>query len=233
MRHVLTITKPISQNGVVVAEAFRGKRAFYHVLVYNLQNTRMLHNDWWSTLNLIEQVLWSFAIVCSLLSVIQAVLGLTGFDLYEDKNIADAHQESAVHFFSRSNALTFLTFSTWTAIIVLNLQGALFLALFVGVLVGLLIAGLISFLLYTEDKIVDLQETINHTAQVFRSIPPCKNGEGSIQVEIRGTKIELAAVTEGNALPEGAVVTVVEIIDKGTLVVQPVIESDETDLGRV
>jgi hypothetical protein len=187
----------------------------------------MLFSDWWSTLNLTEQVLWSLAIVCSLLSVIQAVLNLTGYDLYEDKNIPSVRPEPSVRFFSATNFLTFLTFFAWTTIIVLNLQGELFMALIIGVLIGSFIVGLISFLLYTEEKIIDLQEAVNHTAQVFRSIPPCRNGQGSIQVEIRGTKVELAAVTEGNALPEGAVVKVIEIIDKDMLVVQPIIEPDK------
>lgn len=187
----------------------------------------MLYSDWWNTLNLVEQVLWSVAIVCSLLSIIQTVLSLTGFDLYEDKATSHTIGESSARFFSGSNLLTFLTFSAWTTIIALNLKSTLFLALFSGVLGGIFMVGLISFLLYTEDKIVDLQETINHTAQVFRSIPPCKNGQGSIQVEIRGTTIELAAMTEGNALPEGAVVKVIEVIDKDMLVVQPITETDE------
>lgn len=183
----------------------------------------MVYNDWWSTLNLTEQALWSVAIVGSLLTIIQTILGLTGFDLYDDKSTS-VRSDLSNRLFSPTNILVFLTFSSWFTILMLYISNWLVLSLWVGTICGFIITGFIHFLLYTEDKIIDLQETINHTGHVFRSIPPCLNGQGTIQVEIRGTTIELAAVTEGeNALPEGAVVKVIEIIDQEMIVVQPIV----------
>ena len=178
--------------------------------------------DWWSTLNMEEQVFWSLAVVFTLLSIIQSILNLTGADFYSEKSPALASSRWSSRYFNATNLLSFFTFFSWTTIIVLNLNGTLAYAIIIGILISFLVVTLLVLLLYTEEKILNLEETLNHTAKVNQSIPPCKNGLGSIQLELRGNVLELVAMTEGNALPQGADVKVVRVIEGGTLLVEPI-----------
>ncbi len=56
---------------------------------------------------------------------------------------------------------------------------------------------------------------------VYLRIPGQKSGAGKIQINVQNRTVELSAVTEGEALPTGANVVVVDVIDSNTVVVQP------------
>jgi len=69
---------------------------------------------------------------------------------------------------------------------------------------------------------VVIRNAIGHQAQVYLRIPAASEGSGKVTVEIQGRTVELAAMTDGEAIASGKVVKVVDVVSGETLKVVPV-----------
>lgn len=175
--------------------------------------------DWWHNLSSEQQLFWTGAIIGSVLLIIRSILGLTEEDT----------EENNATIFSSSNILTFVTFFFWSGIIALNLQSPLWLTLIIAAIIGGAIVAVVHYILSTETEVFTRNEVIDHTAKVQIDIPPHRIGHGRVQIEVRGTILELDAITIGNELPCGLPVRVVDIVNQRTLLVEPAPIEDTTE----
>ena len=65
-----------------------------------------------------------------------------------------------------------------------------------------------------------IQDCVGQTASVYLRIPASHSASGKVQISINGSVHELTAFTDGEALPTGARVKVVKVIDSGSLLVE-------------
>jgi hypothetical protein len=73
-----------------------------------------------------------------------------------------------------------------------------------------------------EDGNANLEELIYKDATVYLTVPERRKGKGKVHVTLNNSLREMDAVTEGEALPNGRSVKIVEIIEDNVLVVEPV-----------
>ncbi len=66
-----------------------------------------------------------------------------------------------------------------------------------------------------------IRNAIGHQARVYLRIPAASEGSGKVTVELQGRSVELPAMTDGEAIPSGRVVKVVDVLEGETLKVVP------------
>lgn len=184
--------------------------------------------EWWAALDGINKMFWGISIVFSVLSVIQFVLSLIGLDFETDMDEVDTGSSADADFtlLSVHSFITFFTFFGWAGVLVLNNNGTIFWAITLGVLSGFLAMLLVGYLLYSfarlqEDGSVDIYEAIDEVGTVYMKIPANQQGNGKIQIKLQGSIKEMEAMTrDGEQIPTGAPIRVVDILDDDILIVE-------------
>ncbi|HKK73883.1 MAG TPA: NfeD family protein [Saprospiraceae bacterium] len=176
-------------------------------------------------LSLSEKLLWSVAIVATLLLLILMVMRFLGYDL--DK---EHPAESGVAWLDTNSILLFFTFLGWSSILAHLWEDSIVLALLYGLPIGLL-AATAPFLIKAIRKQLpskgkvpphfNLEETLSSTGEVLNYIPPHIKGKGKVHLNLRNAPYKLNAVSQYGALSRGVPVRVVAIMDDQTLVVEP------------
>lgn len=59
---------------------------------------------------------------------------------------------------------------------------------------------------------MDVRRVVGHTAGVYLRIPAKSHGKGKVTVEVEGRSIEIEAVTDGDAIPTGGRVRILEMV---------------------
>ena len=92
--------------------------------------------------------------------------------------------------------------------------GLLFVAIFVVMLRGIL--------RLESNGAFNIKDCVGKTASVYLRIPAQRQAAGKIQISINGSVQELNAFTDGDFLPTGTRVRIVEVIDSGSLLVEKI-----------
>jgi membrane protein implicated in regulation of membrane protease activity len=124
--------------------------------------------------------------------------------------------------------IAFFTFFGWTGVLVLNAGGASWLAIslsFASGTAAMLIVAYTMYLFYKmgESGTIDLKKAVYKNGEVYIPIPANKNGPGKILVKINGAIKELDAVTDGDTIPTGTAIKVIEVLNNDILLVEPAI----------
>lgn len=127
--------------------------------------------------------------------------------------------------FSFRNLINFLLGFSWTGISFYSTiesdNWLIALACAVGVLFVLMFFFVIKQIKkLAEDNTFKLKHALNKSADVYLTIPGNKSGKGKISINVKGSYHELDAVTEGESLETGAVVTIVGIVNNDLLLVE-------------
>jgi len=193
--------------------------------------------DWWSALSGVQQAFWGIAIVFSILFLIQFVFSLIGLDADADiEGDIDVDMDTDPGFgldtdftiLSVRSIIAFFTFFGWTGVLVLNAGGSTLQALGFAVLAGLLAMILVGYLIYLFSKLsqegnYNIDNALFNTGKVYLTIPALEEGRGKIHVTIDGTMREMDAITkEGESIPTGAAIRVVEVLSDNILLVEPI-----------
>ncbi|MDH3648489.1 MAG: hypothetical protein OEQ53_02345 [Saprospiraceae bacterium] len=194
--------------------------------------------EWWSNLEATAQIFWGIAIIFTVFFIIQFVISLFGLDFDSDVDIdidIDVDADSSGGFsldpsftlLSVRSIIAFFTFFGWAGVLALSRGFGTSTVLIFASVSGLAAMLLVAYLMYffsqlTEEGNADLRELIYQDGTVYLPIPGRRKGKGKVHVTLNESLREMDAVTEGEALPNGKAVKVVEIIDKDTLVVEPV-----------
>ncbi len=196
--------------------------------------TLLFMEEWWNPLNNAEKVFWAIALIFSVLFLIQFVLSMIGLDFDGDADIdigGDADVSGGLDtgftVLSVRSIIAFFTFFGWTGVLVLNAGGASWLAITMAFAAGTAAMLLVAYMMYlfykmSESGTVNLKKAVFKNAEVYIPIPANKNGFGKIHVKLSGAMKELDAVTDGDAIPTGKAVKIVEVLNDDILLVEPV-----------
>ncbi len=194
----------------------------------------LFFGEWWQDLSSPQQMFWGIALIFSVLFVIQFVVSLIGLDFDHDVDVdtsADADHgyqlDSDFTLLSVRSIIAFFTFFGWTGVIALNNGASTWVALGFAGAAGLAAMFVVGYMIYLFSKLsqegnVDMNEALFNTGEVYLAIPSNRQGQGKIHVKVQGSLREMDAVTEGNRLPTGSEVRVVEILNDQLLLVEPV-----------
>ena len=195
--------------------------------------------EWWTSLDAMMKILWGITLAASLIFVIQSIMTFIGadtdfntdFDTDFDAGGTDI-DGTAGH--SGMGLLTFRNFVNfclgfgWTSVLLkeqIASQGVLFT---VAAIIGI---GLVAVVMLLFKWISGMQESgnidvyksaVDCTGKVYLAIPAERKGEGKVQITINNAVREYNAVTDGDALPTGADIRVVDVVSASTLLVEEV-----------
>ena len=190
--------------------------------------------SWWSALAGIQQVFWAIAIVFSVLFVIQFVFGLIGLDMDADLDVSAEGLESGASLegdfsvISSRGIIAFFTFFGWTGVLMLNAGGTTLSSIIAASVAGAAAMFIVGYMMWQFTKLnqegnIDINNAIFNTGEVYLTIPAKDGGQGKVHINIEGSLKELDAITEnGESLPTGSFIRVVEVIDNQLLLVEPV-----------
>ena len=168
------------------------------------------------------------ALVGTLLFVIRLSIALfAGSDGGDFDVDADIGTDASFTLFSLLSIMAFIMGTGWMGLaarIDWGLGRAVSAVLAVGF--GTTMMLLASGLMYLTRKLnrevqYDLQTAIGKTARVYLTLPPKGEGEGQVEVTVSGRKKVLRAVSTGARIEAFSAVTVVDVRDDDTLVVEP------------
>ncbi len=189
--------------------------------------------EWWDPLNNAEKVFWAIALIFSVLFLIQFVLSFIGLDFDSDADIEigggteiSSGFDTGFSVLSVRSIIAFFTFFGWTGVLVLNTGATSWLAISFAFAAGTAAMLLVAYMMYLFHKMgesgtVNLKKAVYKNGEVYIPIPANKNGQGKIHVKISGALKELDAVTDGDAIPTGALIKVVEVLNNNILLVEP------------
>ena len=197
--------------------------------------TSLFFGQWWYELSNTQQVFWGIALIFSVLFVIQFVLSLIGLDFDHDADF-DVSTETDVDsgysldadftLLSVRSIIAFFTFFGWTGVIALNNGASTVMALGMASAAGFAAMLVVGYMIYLFSKLsqegnLDMNEALFNTGEVYLAIPSKKEGYGKVHIKIKGSLREMDAVTEGEPLPTGASVRIIEVLNDNLLLVEP------------
>lgn len=205
-------------------------------------------SSWYSSLDGTMQVFWGCAIAASIVFVIQNALMLLGlgdmdsdvdadvstdFDVHADTDVSSGHtghegtlgSAGIFSLFTLRNFINFFLGFGWGGISFAPVIQSRTLLVLAAIVSGLLFVTVFVFLFRALMKLekngnFKIQDCVGHTASVYLRIPARREAAGKVQVSINGSVHEINAFTDGDFLPTGSRVKIVEIIDSGSLLVE-------------
>jgi hypothetical protein len=189
-------------------------------------------SEWWSSLELVEQVFWGIAITSSILFLFLMVFTFFGGDVDDVSAAGDA--DAAVEgdtgidfqFISFKNLVGFFTIFAWTGIICLGSGLGPGFSTLLATIAGLIMMVVMASILYfmgklTEDGTLRLNNAIGKTGNVYLTIPSGRAGMGKVQIQVQGFRTLDALTDFDQDIPTGAVVDVVDVLNNQILIVIP------------
>ncbi len=184
--------------------------------------------DWFNNLEPGIKVYWGIAIVTSTIFIVQTAISLIGlgdFDMDVDFDGGDALDGSGFSdMLSVKNAINFLLGFGWAGVCLYDTISSSILLGIVAVLFGLSFVVAFIYLLKKVMKLesngaFDINEAEGKTCSVYLRIPANRSGTGKVQISFDGSVQELDAVTDGDMIPTGTKVVVMEILNNNILLV--------------
>lgn len=192
---------------------------------------------WFDGLEPALRIYWGIAIFASLVFVIQTILTFigigdtdggdvdAGYGADGDGNGDTMDTGGAIQLFTIRNFINFFLGVGWGGVCFWNtISNPLLLAL-VALITGVLFVGVFIFMFsklrhLEHTASYDPQDAVGQIADVYLRIPAAREGVGKVQTPIAGSVQEIAAVTDGEQLPSGTKVRILEVIGNNTLLVE-------------
>lgn len=193
---------------------------------------------WWTSLSLFMKILWGITLGASLIFIIQSILTFIGadgadggidadFDTDLSGDIQDADLGAGgSNLYTFRNFVNFFLGFGWSAVLLSEKIQSSALLMVISIAVGILLVFLVMYLFRWLSS-MQQSGTINVFTQaagcqgkVYLTIPGGRAGEGKVQISINNSIREYDAVTDGDTLPTGTAIKVVEVVDSGTLLVE-------------
>ena len=192
---------------------------------------------WWADLSPVMKLLWSVTLTATLIFVIQTVMTFLGadadgtdFDMDVDTSMDGSdlsNIEGGSNLYTFRNLVNFFLGFGWSAILLQPSVKSTALLILVSVLVGVALVVAVMYLfkwlssMQQSGNINVYKSAVGCQGKCYLRIPAERGGEGKVQITIQGAVREYNALTEGDALPTGKPIKVVEVINPGTLLVEP------------
>ena len=192
---------------------------------------------WWADLSPVMKLLWGVTLTATLIFIIQTVMTFLGadadstdFDMDVDTSMDGSdlsNIDSGANLYTFRNFVNFFLGFGWTAIILQPSVKSTAVLVIIAVLVGIALVALVMYMfkwLYSMQQSGNInvyKSAVGCQGKCYLRIPGERGGEGKVQITIQGAVREYNALTEGEALPTGKPIKVVEVINPGTLLVEP------------
>ncbi len=198
--------------------------------------------EWWNSLSVVMKVLWAITLSASLIFIIQSILTFIGADSGGDLDMDvdasgsfDAVAADAADAADHPTGMGLLTFRNfvnfmlgfgWSAILLKDSIGSVPLLLIISIIIGVALVFLVMMLfkwlgnMQQAGNINVFTSAAGCEGKVYLTIPAARAGAGKVQISINNAIREYEAVTDGDALPTGASIRVVEAISSDTLLVE-------------
>ena len=193
---------------------------------------------WYNALDPNLRVYWTIAIFASTIFVIQMVMTFVGIgdadgaDFDGDFDLGDGNGDTldtggALQLFSIRNIVNFLLGVGWSGVCLSSSIHNTTLLAVCALLIGCLFVALFAFILKQMRRLehngaIRIEDAVGQVADVYLRIPEARKGEGKVQYSFSGSVQELPAVTNGEAIPSGAKVRILEVVGGHTLVVEKI-----------
>ena len=199
--------------------------------------------EWWNSLSVMMKVLWGITLSASLIFIIQSIMTFLGadadsgdFDVDTDVSgdVPDASADASgdVHstgqgLLSFRNFVNFFLGFGWSAILLKNSISSTGVLMLVSILVGIALVAVVMLLfkwlssMQQAGNINVYKSAAGCEGKVYLTIPGARAGAGKVQITINGAVREYDAVTDGDKLPTGVSIRVVEVLSAETLLVEP------------
>ena len=187
-------------------------------------------SSWWESMDTLLKIFWCIAIPFSLIFIIQMILTFFGGDF--DSGEADGNADLAVdsdsgidfQFLSIKNLVAFFTIFGWVGVVTVNGGLSTVLSIIIATGSGLLMMVIMATLMYymgklTESGTLNLNNAKGKTGTVYLTIPDHRSGMGQVQIKVQGFQT-LDAMTDGETIPTGTIVEVIDIINNDILLVK-------------
>lgn len=202
--------------------------------------------EWWNAMDLVQQILWVMAVPSTLILLLQIVLMCIGLGQGDadvdapdadfdgdapDDLVAEGHGEGladhadGLRMLSLRGIIAFFAVGSWCGLAAVELGAHPALAVGVALLFGFGALVLVAVLMRAMNRLqqsgnLDMRNAIGKQAQVYVRIP--ENGRGKVTLVFQERFEECDAVSKAAPLVAGTIVTVVDLADEHTLVVEPV-----------
>lgn len=202
------------------------------------ENNKAMETLWnnYQALDGTMQFYWAVAVVVSLVFAVQMILTFMGigdtdgdFDFQTDVDASAGDtldMGGALQLFSVRNIINFLLGLGWGGVCWSSVIANRFLLAVAAFATGclFLIAFLYVFRMMRRletNGAFRMQDCVGQTCDVYLRIPAYRGGQGKVQVSFGGSVQEIAAITDGDAIPSGAKVQILSLVDDHTVLVAP------------
>lgn len=190
--------------------------------------------SWYNALDPAMRAYWGIAIFASAVFLIQMVMTFIGIGDVDggdaDFDLGDGNGDTldvggALQLFSVRNIINFLLGVGWGGVCFSTVIKSPILLSLCALLTGCVFVTIFVFLFkqmrkLEHDGAFKVTDCVGQVADVYLRIPEARKGEGKIQYSFQGSVQELPAVTDGEQIPSGSKVRVVEVIGDHTLLVE-------------
>ena len=187
--------------------------------------------EWWNSLDVFMKSLWCISLFSSLVFTIQSVMTFIGMDsgtdFDTDINSDLSMDDAPFQLFTFRNFINFFLGFGWTAITLRPIIENTFLLLIIGCAVGALLVTIVMLIFkwmsgMTQSGNIETENAIGCKGSVYLTVPSQRHGEGKVQITIQNAIREFNAITNGEKLPNGTPIKVIDIINDNTLLVEPI-----------
>ncbi|HAF28439.1 MAG TPA: hypothetical protein DCG75_05260 [Bacteroidales bacterium] len=186
----------------------------------------------WQSLMLIEKIYWCIAIPFSVLFIIQIFLTFFGGDVDDieaegDSDVSiESDQGIDFQFITLKNLIAFFTIFGWTGIACLDGGLEIWISVLISTVAGLIMMTIMAGIIYFMGKLTDngtlsLKNAVGKVGSVYLTIPAKRGGMGQVQIKVQGLQTLDAMTDFDEDIKTGAVIEVIEILNKEILVVKP------------
>ncbi len=200
-------------------------------------------SNWYANLDPTLRVYWTIAIITSLVFAIQMILTIVGIgdtdsdvdfggvdggadvDFATDGNGETLDTGGAIQLFTVRNVVNFLLGIGWGGVCLFKAIPNHIMLAIAAILCGCAFVGAFLFMFRQLMKLekngnFNIKECVGITCSVYLRIPARREGVGKVQLSYHGSILEIAALTDGELLPSGSKVRVLQVIDGETLLVE-------------
>lgn len=190
--------------------------------------------EWWTSLDIFMKILWGIALATSMIFIIQSILTFVGADAGVDGGLdadfddpTSLEGDAGMNLYTLRNLINFLLGFSWAAILLREDISSTGLLLVVAVLVGVALVAIVMWLfkwlsgMQQSGNINIYTSAVGCHGKVYLTVPAERSGEGKVQIVINEAVREYNAVTDGDVIPNGTSIKVLEVIDDNTLLVEP------------
>lgn len=190
-------------------------------------------SEWWNSIPAFERIFWYFAIPFTVVLSFQLIMTFIGID-WHDNSLdghdgvdvgSDADSLAGFRLFTLRNFIIFFTGFGWAGIFAVHAGFNQIVSILVAFLVGLFLMFAVAGMFFlmtklTESGNISLSNAMNTFGRVYLPIPANRSGMGQIQITVQGSVREVEAMTDGEMLPTGTPIRVMEVINDEILVVK-------------